>query len=114
MNFLLTAIGMIFLLASLLGVAFGVYMSTHPKSREAGKLFATWWIPAVGASLGILMRDPVTFVIGLLCFLVAGAAFVLTSSGRGTPRARNSRRRSTSTRTTTENKTKKGYRRAAS
>lgn len=118
MSFLLTAIGTIFLLASLLGIAFGVYMSTHPKTRESGRLFAAWWVPAVGASLGILMRDPVTFVIGLLCFLVAGVAFLLTSSGRRTPRARDSRNDSqsqnSSARTTRENRTRKGYRRAAS
>lgn len=63
------------LLASLVGVAFGAYMATDPKTREQGKLFAVWWVPAVAAASGVFMRDVVTFVVGVLCFLVAGAVF---------------------------------------
>ena len=52
-------------------------MALDPKTREQGKLFAVWWVPAVAASSGVLMRDVVTFVVGFFCFLVAGAAFTL-------------------------------------
>ena len=52
-------------------------MALDPKTREQGKLFAIWWVPAVAASSGVLMRDVVTFVVGFFCFLVAGAAFTL-------------------------------------
>lgn len=117
MSFLLTATGVVLLIVSLLGVVFGVYMSTHPRSRESGLLFAGWWIPAVGASLGVLLRDPVTFTVGLLCFLVAGTAFILTNSGRKSQSARGGRsanRQQDSSKTTKENRTGKGYKRAAS
>ncbi len=52
-------------------------MALDPKTREPGKLFAIWWVAAVAASSGVLMRDVVTFVVGFFCFLVAGAAFTL-------------------------------------
>src|ERR671917_1421703 len=72
---MLSAIGTLLLLASLAGVVFGAYMATDPKTREPGKLFALWWVPAAAAASGVLMRDIVTFVVGFLCFLVAGAVF---------------------------------------
>src|SRR5918997_7042936 len=75
MGFILTAIGTLLLLASLAGLAFGAYMATDPKTRESGKLFAVWWVPAAAAASGVFMRDVVTFAVGVLCFLVAGAVF---------------------------------------
>ncbi len=75
MSSILTATGTLLLLASLAGVAFGAYMATDPKTRESGKLFAIWWVPAAAAASGVLMRDVVTFAVGTLCFLVAGAVF---------------------------------------
>jgi hypothetical protein len=75
MGFVLTAIGTLLLVASLAGVAFGAYMAADPQTRESGKLFAIWWVPAVAAACGVLMRDIVTFSVGVLCFLVAGAVF---------------------------------------
>ncbi len=66
------------LLLALAGVGLGVYMATNPNTRELGLLFALWWIPAAAAASGILMRDLVTFVIGLACFLVAGVVFIST------------------------------------
>ena len=63
------------LLASMAGLALGAYMAVDPKTREPGKLFAVWWVPAVAAASGVLMRDVVTFAVGTLCFLVAGAVF---------------------------------------
>ena len=77
MSSILTAFGTVLLVASLAGVAFGAYMALDPKTREQGKLFAIWWVAAVAASSGVLMRDVVTLVVGFFCFLVAGAAFTL-------------------------------------
>jgi hypothetical protein len=74
-GFILTAIGTLLLLASLAGVAFGAYMALDSKTRESGKLFAVWWVPAAAAASGVFMRDIVTFSVGVLCFLVAGAVF---------------------------------------
>jgi len=74
-GFILTAIGTLLLLLSLVGIAFGVYMATDPKTHESGKLFAVWWVPGVAAASGVFMRDAVTFAVGVLCFLVAGAVF---------------------------------------
>ena len=79
MSFILAAIlaviGVLLLLASLAGIAFGVYMAADPKTRESGGLFAVWWVSAAAAASGLLMRDVVTFTVGVLCFLVAGAVF---------------------------------------
>ena len=75
MGFILIVIGTLLLLLSLLGVALGAYMAMDPKTRESGKLFAVWWVPGVAAASGVLMRDIVTFAVGSLCFLVAGAVF---------------------------------------
>ena len=65
------------LLLFLGGIVFGVFMATDPKTREPGRLCALWWVPAVAAASGVLMRDAVTFAVGLLCFLVAGTVFIL-------------------------------------
>lgn len=78
MGFLLTLLGILALVVALAGVGLGVYMATNPNTRDLGPLFALWWVPAVAAASGILMRDLVTFVIGLACFLVAGVVFVAT------------------------------------
>jgi hypothetical protein len=74
-GFILTVIGTLLLLVSLAGIAFGAFMAVDPKTRESGKLFAIWWVPVAAAAGGVLMRDVVTFTIGVLCFLVAGAVF---------------------------------------
>ena len=85
MGFILTAIGTLLLLASLMGVAFGAYMAADPKTRESGKLFAVWWVPVAAAASGVFMRDVVTFAVGVLCFLVAGAVFTLEDGRARTP-----------------------------
>jgi hypothetical protein len=74
-GFILTVIGTLLLLASLAGVAVGAYMAMDSTTRESGKLFAIWWVPAAAAASGVFMRDVVTFAVGVLCFLVAGAVF---------------------------------------
>jgi hypothetical protein len=84
----LTLVGAVLLLASLTGVAFGVYMAAEPKTRESGKLFAVWWVPAAAAASGVFMRDVVTFTIGVLCFLVAGAVFTFEDGKVRTPTAK--------------------------
>ncbi len=107
MSFILTAIGTLILLLSFAGIAFGVYMSTHPKTREPGTLFAIWWVPGLSAAWGVMLRDPVTFVIGSFCFLVAGITFFIHTNGSRKLSARGSRdadRRSA--RTTRENETR--------
>ncbi len=76
MGFLLTLLGILLLLLALAGIAFGVYMTTNPNTKELGLLFALWWVPAAASASGILMRDLVTFVVGLGCFLVAGVVFL--------------------------------------
>ena len=103
MSSILTAIGTLLLLASVAGVAFGAYMATDPKTREPGKLFAIWWVPAAAAASGVLMRDVVTFAVGTLCFLVAGAVF--TFEGGRVPRPTITReQRDSSEKTTRENR----------
>ena len=77
LTLLLVVIGLLLLLLSLAVVAFGVYMALDERHRERGIFLAVWWIPAVAASIGILMRDSVTFTVGVLCFVVAGTALVL-------------------------------------
>ena len=62
---------------ALAGIALGIYMAIAPKTRASGKLFAIWWVPGLAAASGVLMRDVVTFVVGIVCFLVAGAVIVL-------------------------------------
>jgi hypothetical protein len=105
-GFLLTAIGFLLLLASLAGVAFGAYMALDTKTRESGKLFALWWVPAVAAASGVLMRDVVTFAVGTLCFLVAGAVFTFEDGSARKPTARpTGEKHEDSEKTTRENET---------
>ena len=89
MGFLLTLLlvvtGLLLLLLSLAVVAFGVYMALDERHRERGIFLAVWWVPAVAASIGILMRDSVTFTVGVLCFVVAGTALVLDLRGTRKP-----------------------------
>ena len=73
----LTAIGLLLLAISLGGVALGLYMAADRRTREGGLLFAVLWIPGLAAASGILMRDVVSFTVGALCLLAAGAVFVL-------------------------------------
>ena len=91
MSFILTAIGLLLLVIALGGIAFGLYMAADPRTRDAGKLCAIWWVPGVAAASGVLMRDVVTFTVGMLCFLVAGAVFVFEGNR---PRKPTVRRRS--------------------
>ncbi|MBV9453959.1 MAG: hypothetical protein JOZ19_07560 [Rubrobacter sp.] len=97
MSFLLTVVGILLvlvgallLLLSLAGVVFGVFMALDQRTRESGLFFALWWIPAVAAAGGVLMRDLATFTIGVFCFAVAGTAYVLErrSFHRGSVRDR--------------------------
>ena len=76
-NLVLTAIGLILLVISLAGVALGLYMAADKRIRSRGRLFAVLWVPALAASSGVLMRDVVTFTVGLLCFFIAGTVFAL-------------------------------------
>ena len=85
LTLLLVVIGLLLLLLSLAVVAFGVYMALDERHRERGIFLAVWWIPAVAASIGILMRDSVTFTVGVLCFVVAGTALVLDLRGTRRP-----------------------------
>ena len=77
MSFVLTTIGLLLLVVALAGVALGIYMAVDPRTRESGGLFAIWWVPVLAAASGVLMRDIVTFAVGILCFVVAGAGVVL-------------------------------------
>ena len=102
----LTVIGTLLLLASLAGVAFGVYMATDAKTRGSGKLFAVWWVPAAAAASGLFMRDVVTFTIGVLCFFVAGAVFTFEDGKVPAPMARRTNEQHEDTeKTTGENRT---------
>ena len=89
MGFLLTLLlvvfGLLLLLLALAVFAFGVYMALDERHRERGIFLAVWWVPAVAASIGILMRDPVTFIVGVLCFVIAGTALVLDLRGTRRP-----------------------------
>jgi hypothetical protein len=76
-SFVLSAIGLVLLVISLAGIALGLYMAADKRTRSRGRLFAVLWVPALAASSGVLMRDVVTFTVGLLCFLVAGTVFAL-------------------------------------
>lgn len=77
LTLLLVVIGLLLLLLSLAVVAFGIYTALDERHRERGIFLAVWWVPAVATSIGILMRDSVTFTVGVLCFVVAGTALVL-------------------------------------
>jgi hypothetical protein len=76
-SFILTAIGLLMLVISLAGITFGLYMAADKTIRSRGRLFAVLWVPALAASSGVLMRDVVTFTVGLLCFLIAGTVFAI-------------------------------------
>jgi hypothetical protein len=81
LTLLLVVVGLLLLLLSLAGLAFGVFMAFDERNREQGIFFAIWLVPAVAASLGIVLRDWVTFSIGALCFVIAGAALALERHG---------------------------------
>ena len=101
----LTAIGTLLLLASLAGVAVGAYMAMDAKTRESGKLFAVWWVPAAAAASGVFMRDVVTFAVGVLCFLVAGAVFTFEGGRAQRPAIKRvGEKRDGSEKTTRENR----------
>ena len=68
---------------SLAAIGLGLFMATDPKTREPGRYFALWWVPAAAAATGVIMRDGVTFLVGLLCFLVAGAVFAFEGRRSG-------------------------------
>jgi hypothetical protein len=105
MGFILSVIGTLLLLFCLLAVALGAYMAMDPKTREPGKLFAVWWVPGVAAASGVLMRDVVTFAVGALCFLVAGAVFTFEDGTARKPKIkRTGRSRRRSEKPTQENK----------
>jgi hypothetical protein len=87
-SFILTAIGILLLVISLAGVALGLYMAADGRTRSRGRLFAVLWVPALAASTGVLMRDVVTFTVGLLCFLIAGTVFALQGDAPNEPPAR--------------------------
>lgn len=74
MGVLITLVGILVLLVSLAAVALGLFMAVDRRTRQPGILFTLWWTPALAAAAGIFMRDPVTFFVGLFCFVVAGAA----------------------------------------
>ena len=89
LTLLLVVVGLLLLLLSLAGLAFGVFMALDERNREQGIFFAVWLVPAVAASLGIVLRDWVTFTIGALCFVIAGAALALEHHGsKEQPRSR--------------------------
>ena len=77
LNLLLTFFGVMLLLASLAGVVLGVFVAARGGTRRQGLFFALWWMPAAAASVGVIMRDPVTFVVGACCFVVGGIALSL-------------------------------------
>src|SRR5918994_4340629 len=80
MGLMLTVIGLLLLVVALAGIGLGIYMALEPKTRASGKLFAIWWVPGVAAASGVLMRDVVTFTVGSICFLIAGAGMVFEDS----------------------------------
>ena len=80
MGLVLTVIGLLLLVVALAGIGLGIYMALEPKTRASGKLFAIWWVPGLAAASGVLMRDVVTFTVGSICFLIAGAVMVLEDS----------------------------------
>ena len=117
MSFALVAIGLVLLVVCLAGIALGVYMALDGKNREPGVLFALCWVSGVAGAAGVVMRDGVTFLIGTLCFLVAGSVFVLFGGGRQEPNRRDrgeppTRIPNASEKTTRENRS--NHRRAAS
>jgi hypothetical protein len=121
-SFILTAIGLLLLVIAFAGIAFGIYMAADPRTRDAGKLCAVWWVPGVAAASGVLMHDVVTFAVGILCFLVAGAMFVFEGGRSHKPNVRRTRdlargpggkRRLDSEKTTKENQARRSGRAAS-
>src|SRR5688572_33269230 len=80
MGAILTVIGFLLLVVAFAGIGLGSYMAVEPKTRASGKLFDIWWVPGLAAASGILMRDVVTFTVGLTCFSIAGAVMVFEDS----------------------------------
>lgn len=116
MSFLLTAFGYFALAACLAGIAFGVFMATSMRARDAGKYFALWWVPGAAAASGIVMRDIVTFTVGSVCFAIAGVVFMFEArAAGGEKRSSGKKKRATraSEKTTAENE-RRNYRRRAS
>ena len=74
MGVVITFIGILVALVSLAGLALGLFMAADRRTRQPGILFALWWTPALATAAGIFMRDPVTFFMGLVCFVVGGVA----------------------------------------
>ncbi len=117
MSFVLTVIGVLLLLICLAGIALGLYMASEKKNREAGLLFAACWVSGAAGAAGVAMRDWVTFLVGMVCFLVAAAVFVLFGGVEGGSGKRErgkptGRLPEGSEKTTRENRS--GHRRAAS
>jgi hypothetical protein len=121
-SFILTAIGSLLLVAALAGIGLGIYMAVEPKTRASGKHFAIWWVPGLAAASGVLMRDVVTFTVGLICFLIAGSVMLFEDSrrrksqvrGRGDlVRGPEGNRRLDSEKTTRENKARDSGRAAS-
>jgi hypothetical protein len=106
LTLLLVFVGLLLLLLSLAGVAFGVHMALDERTREQGMLFAIWWIPAVAASIGVLIQDRVTFTIGVVCFVFAGVALLLEHRSSRRPN-RNKRTSSTAARKRSADKSAK-------
>ena len=80
-------------------------MAADPQTRESGKLFAIWWVSAAAAASGVFMRDVVTFSVGVLCFLVAGAVFTFEGERVRRPAVKRvGEKRDSSERTTKENR----------
>jgi len=103
-NVLLTILGVLLLLPSVAGIVFGVFMALDPKTRFPGVLFALWWVSAAVAAFGVLIRDPATFAMGLLCFAVAGLTLVVEERRPQKPPVRPKVPSADSERTTQENK----------
>ncbi len=117
MSIVLTVVGVLLLLVCLAGIALGLYMASEDKNREAGLLFALCWVSAAAGAAGVAMRDWVTFLVGMVCFLVAAAVFVVFGGVEGGPGRRErggptGRVPEGSEKTTKENRS--GHRRAAS
>ena len=109
------------LVVALAGIALGIYMAVEPKTRASGKLFAIWWVPGVATASGVLMRDVVTFAVGIVCFLVAGAVMVLEDGnprkvqvrGKGSMAGESGNRNLESEKTTRENRARDSGRAAS-
>ena len=85
LSVLLTVFGVLLLLVSLTGVSLGLFVATRRGTRRQGLTFALWWMPAAAASVGVIMRDPVTFFVGVVCFAVGGVALYLERRAGGPP-----------------------------